>query len=166
MTNENYIVINGRKAELTKEQLKALGIVAENTPFDRVKHDEVYYCIGDYGKVQDFKEFGHEFDNKVYAVANYCTDKDLMQQRAYAETLNRLLWRYSEQHNEKEKVDEETAHYIYYDYLKNKWTTEYCFRRYHYPGEVLFDTEEIAKSAIKEVVEPFMKEHPDFILKV
>ena len=33
---ENYIVINGRKAELTAEQLKALGIETEKkSPFDR-----------------------------------------------------------------------------------------------------------------------------------
>lgn len=32
--SENYIVINGKKAELTKEQLKALGIEAEpENPF-------------------------------------------------------------------------------------------------------------------------------------
>ena len=163
---ENYIVINGRKAELTKEQLKALGIVVKKDPFERAENNENFYCIDEFGDISMEDECHVSWDNKLYAVANYCTDKDLMQQRAYAETLNRLLWRYSEQHNEKEKVDEETAHYIYYDYLKNKWTTEYCFRRYHYPGEVFFDTEEIARSAIKEVVEPFMKEHPDFILKV
>lgn len=34
MMSENYIVINGKKAELTKEQLKALGIEAEpENPF-------------------------------------------------------------------------------------------------------------------------------------
>lgn len=166
MTNENYIVINGRKAELTEDQLKILGIVVEKCPFKRIERGGCFYCIGSYGKMITMFENCSEQTEGLYLAANYCTDKDLMQQRAYAETLNRLLWRYSEQHNEKEKVDEETAHYIYYDYLKNKWTTEYCFRRYHYPGEVFFDTEEIARSAIKEVVEPFMKEHPDFILKV
>ena len=38
--NENYIVINGKKAELTKEQLEALGICINKTdnkenPFER-----------------------------------------------------------------------------------------------------------------------------------
>lgn len=35
--SKNYIVINGKKAELTEEQLRALGIEKEkNNPFERV----------------------------------------------------------------------------------------------------------------------------------
>lgn len=44
--NENYIVINGKKAELTEEQLKQLGIEPEKkrkNPFERVTGEKYYY---------------------------------------------------------------------------------------------------------------------------
>lgn len=42
--SENYIVINGKKAELTKEQLKALGIEAEpENPFCRKRKISLYH---------------------------------------------------------------------------------------------------------------------------
>ena len=37
MNNENYIVINGKKAELTEEQLKQLGIEVGKDKRERVK---------------------------------------------------------------------------------------------------------------------------------
>ena len=37
MNNENYVVINGKKAELTEEQLKQLGIEAGKNKRERVK---------------------------------------------------------------------------------------------------------------------------------
>ena len=33
--SENYIVINGKRAELTEEQMKVLGIKVKKNPFDR-----------------------------------------------------------------------------------------------------------------------------------
>lgn len=35
--NENYIVINGKRLELTKEQLKALGIEVRKNPYKMIK---------------------------------------------------------------------------------------------------------------------------------
>lgn len=35
--SENYIVINGKKMDLTDEQLKQLGIEVRKSPFERVK---------------------------------------------------------------------------------------------------------------------------------
>jgi len=34
--SNNYIVINGKKSELTEEQLKLLGIETRKNPFERV----------------------------------------------------------------------------------------------------------------------------------
>ena len=41
--SENYIVINGKRAELTEEQMKVLGIEVKKNPFDRVSSDDRYY---------------------------------------------------------------------------------------------------------------------------
>ena len=43
--SENYIVINGKKAELTNEQMEILGIKVRKNPFERVSKNESYYNI-------------------------------------------------------------------------------------------------------------------------
>lgn len=158
--NDTYLMINGKKIELTDEQKKALGIVEKNC-FDRV---DFYHYIGIYGKIDYIKDNDDDVDNQLYAVANYCTDKDLMHQRALHETLNRLLWRYSMTHDG-DKIDwnELTCKYaIYYSHSLKQfgiWEMIYCKTE----NAVYFYSREIALSAIEEIIKPFMKEHPDFI---
>lgn len=161
--SENYIVINGKKAELTPEQLKALGLEKEiKNPFER-KHEERYYFINWSGTVITETETDSASNRIAFKVANYCTDYELMKQRALHETLNRLLWRYSMEHGGREInwADREDKWYIYYDYTKAEWDTEYDLYTRAF-GAPYFLTETIAENAIKEIVEPFMAEHPDF----
>ena len=40
--SENYIVINGKKSDLTNEQMELLGIKARKNPFERVSKNESY----------------------------------------------------------------------------------------------------------------------------
>ena len=162
---ENYIVINGRKVELTKEQLKALGIeVKKPSPFDRAEEEHCYYLINNDGVICHEEELGSHLDKRLYDVANYCTDKDLLQQQADREILNRLLWRYSMEHDG-DKINwndtSQQKHAICYD----------AYSRHIYVGSyysvilvngVYFYTMETAKNAIEEIVKPFMAEHPDF----
>lgn len=161
--SENYIVINGKKAELTPEQLKALGLETEiKSPFER-ETDQKYYIIDIFGNVFDSNDMGLEYDKNVHKVANYCTDREMIQQQAYRETLNRLLWRYSMEHkgNEIDWNNRNSRYRIAYSYDRRRWivftsTTERAF------GAVYFATKTIANNAIKEIIEPFMAEHPDF----
>lgn len=160
---DNYIVINGKKAKLTEEQLKALGIeIEKKTVFDRVEKGEVYYYIDSCGNtIIDFDDT-HFFDGARYDIANYCTDEALMEQRTLHETLNRLLWRFSMEHDGK-KID-------WKDYSQRKHcirTNSYsecdiCIDIFNHIGSVYFYTREIAEQAIEEIVKPFMKEHPEF----
>lgn len=161
----NYICINGKKAELTEEQMKALGIeLPKKNPFKRAGNRIAFYYITNKGNV----EYGVEIDdfhcNELYKAANYCTDKAILEQRALHETLSRLLWRYSMEHDgDKIKWNDpnSTKWFIYYDhrscrfYAHNKWDFEYL-------GTISFCSKEIAEAAIKEVIEPFMKAHPEF----
>ena len=87
---ENYIVINGKKAELTKEQMKQLGLI-KNSPFDRVEEGEKYYIIDPSNGVLTMAEINFSINKVNYETANYCTDKDIIQQRAWHEILDRLL---------------------------------------------------------------------------
>ena len=98
---ENYICINGKKAVLTEEQMVALGLkTPKANPFAKHPSEMDVYFINSMGRIQ--KDW--DSNGLHYAVANYCTDKAIMEQRALHETLNRLLWRYSMEH-EGDKID-------------------------------------------------------------
>lgn len=175
---ENYICINGKKAELTEEQMKALGIeLPKPSPFERVCNHANdfyhYYFISSYGFVTEATDRGFENgngnDDLRYRTANYCTDEALMKQRALHETLNRLLWRYSMEHKSDTHKQSETRKDCFYSigyWTPDSWNdrdgfyADACCRGFGL--EVYFDTKEIAENAIKEIVEPFMKAHPEF----
>ena len=164
MTSENYIVINGKKAELTEEQLRQLGIeVEKKNPFARCKRNMSYYCIDATGDLSMEIDVMSSFDNDYYDVANYCTDHDLMQQRAWRETLSRLLWRYSMKHDG-DKIDWNTNNAKYY-ICQEGGTNKFVVHAVVYDNDECthFYTREIAENAIEEIIKPFMKEHPDFV---
>ena len=161
---ENYICINGKKAELTEEQLKALGIeLPKPSPFERAKNRTPFYYITNKGNVEYGVEIGDFQCNGLYNAANYCTDKPLLKQRALHETLNRLLWRYSMEH-EGDKINWNNVsdkYAIYYEHDTKRYKVA-CWQTIQYFGHIYFYTVEIAEAAIKEIVEPFMAAHPDF----
>ena len=160
----NYICINGKKAELTEEQMKALGIELPKTnPFERVRQRTPFYFITNKGKVEYGVEIGDFHCQGLYDAANYCTDKSLMEQRALHETLNRLLWRYSMEHDGDKinwnNISDKWAIYYEHDTKKHKVAT---WNTINYYGCIYFCTRKVAEAAIKEVIEPFMKAHPEF----
>lgn len=162
---DNYICINGKKAELTEEQMKALGIeISKNSPFNRVNKYEMFYYIGINGEVDFTRECNSNFNDKVFNVANHCTDKTIMEQRALHETLNRLMWRYSMEHDG-DKIDWNDPNgvqwYILFDNLSKEFWVKHTYCCVEM-GCIYFHTEAIAKTAITEIIEPFMKAHPEF----
>lgn len=158
---ENYIVINGKKAELTPEQLKALGIVTKKpNPFKREVGKKFYY-ISYIGSVESDTDVGITNDGKAFDVANYCTDRCLLQQRAYHEILNRLLWRYSMEHDGDMLDWNSRTQRKYYVICEDKWETSWT-TNLRSPGRVYFISGQVAENAIKEIIKPFMEAHPDF----
>ena len=160
--SENYIVINGKRAELTEEQLKQLGIeVPKTNPFERVcSHANEfysYYYISSSGNVCESVDSGYCNGNGTidmrHKVANYCTDKSLMEQRALHETLNRLLWRYAMEHGGHGNST------VAYNPERDRFLIQGAHYKYLEPS---FKTCKTAEAAIKEIVEPFMAEHPEF----
>lgn len=150
---DNYICINGKKAELTEEQMKALGIESpKKSPFDRIV-DGKYYFINAHETVYPTKDCLSIADDSLFEKANYCTDKAIMEQRAMHETLSRLLWRFSEQNGGRGSFS-----------IANKGNG--CFfpmmGNYRYL-EPTFISTKVTERAIKEIVKPFMAEHPDFV---
>lgn len=162
---DNYIVINGKKAELTEEQLKALGIeIKKKTIFDREKGQPYYYITPD-GKISRYLDNlsgKDDCDSRYYNAANYCTSLEVMEQRAFHETLDRLLWRFSME-NDGDKIDwnsDKLKYYICYDCSQKRLSVDW-----HVAWKscnIYFPTREVAERAIEEIIKPFMKEHPEF----
>lgn len=166
---DNYICIDGVKVLLNDSQISELRATLEkketekNSPFERQYHSDGYYYIDTSGEVSNAYELGDSFDLVRYDNANYCTDEELLKQRALEEILARRLWRYSMEHGG-DKIDwssNQSKYVIYYDgavgvfYTTNNGICQTV-------SSIYFVDNKTALNAIKEVVEPFMKEYPGF----
>lgn len=162
---EIKLTIDGKEVPLTKEQLKALGIEVNTSPFDRVAKGEVYYKITEYGNIDDYTEDGDYTDHNLYNTFNYFNDDSVAQQVALHQLLYRMLLKFAYDNG-----FEDTAawnccklHYrIHYTCSGNKFDVD-SNDTYKIQGAVYFATRNSAEQAIEEVIEPFLKEHPDFV---
>ena len=165
--SKNYAMVNGVKIELpddvdeltfTRKPVKE----EKKSPFTREKNNEFYFITA-IGEIRSFQERYHDIDDRHFEVANYCTDKAMMEQQALRETLNRLLWRYSAQHGGDNEWDRIEIHwFITKDFTINKFRPISTTSLKDF-GAVHFCDETTAQSAIRDVVVPFMEEHPDFV---
>lgn len=164
---ENYIVINGKRVELTEEQLKQLGIEVEkkrNNPFNnKVEFGTEYYYIDSVSGIEKTPFDDGEIDGDFVDVANSFNDKDFANQVYLHELLNRKLLKYAWD-NEAEDCEWNNVK-NHYRIGKNSNNDFVVLKDIMYKtlGVVYFSTEEVAIQAIKDVVEPFMKEHPEFV---
>lgn len=162
--SENYAVINGKRIELTSEQVNALGIETRNNPFDRVEQFNKYYRVTDANQVDDYVETFDSTDNRLYDVANYFNDKEFAEQVALHQLLYRKLLKFAYDNGFEDTAEWDgfNKHWIIiYHYENNMVTIDWMKTVKNYG--VYFSSCEGAKRAIKEVIEPFMKEHPDFV---
>lgn len=161
---ENYIMLNGKRIELTQEQIETLVGKKEEDPFERVEFGELYSYINSLGQVIPTHYGDEKFDGARYDIANACTDKELMEQRALHETLNRLLWRYSMQHGGRDlewNNDDLDKWSLYFNNSTGVYgvtNSQYC----RLEGTAYFRTKTTAEAAIEEIVKPFMEKHPEF----
>ena len=169
----NKIIIDGKEYELSDdlaEKIKAEVALQEiarqvsENPFERKRAD--YYYIESAGNVCGTYDAGYnESDNSRFLTGNYCRDLGLMEQRALHETLNRLLWRYSEEHGGdlpwigSALNNHWRIHYVYPDGKISAFYND-CHKQF---GCVYFRDEETARAAIEEVVKPFIAAHPEFV---
>lgn len=167
---DNYIVINGKKAELTEEQLKTLGIEAKkkrNNPFDSTPRQAHVHSIGHVG-VQTFGSILTPVDlsmtESLVNTANSFNDYDFARQLYLHELLNRKLLKYAWD-NEAEAdtimFENEPKYYIAQNIAFHTFTVlvQYRMKR----TDIYFSKKNVAEQAIEDVVKPFMKEHPEFV---
>ena len=166
-TVENYIVINGKKIELTEEQLKALDIEVKkkrNNPFnDQLKVDDIFYYITSNGvRLNDDDDYNAD----MITAANSFNDGIFAKQLYLHELLNRKLLKYAWDNNAEDcsEWDEDGVnphYYIYFGSTKGHFVVEanhYCRSQ-----NIYFSSEKVAKQAIIDVIKPFMEEHPEFV---
>lgn len=162
---ESYIVIDGKKIELTEEQIKALNLDTElghRNPFKRV-NDEYCY-IEKNGNIWWHSDVNDHIDNTLYNNANYFNDEAFAKQVSLHQLLYRKLLKfaYDNECEDRAEWDGCNIHWcIYRDLFENNYTVSgFTVLK----GEcVWFSSKEGAQRAIKEVVKPFLKEHPDFV---
>jgi hypothetical protein len=161
---ENYIMLNGKRIDLTAEQIETLMGKKEKDPFERVEHNCAYCFIDTDGKVEWENDVNISYDVERYEAGNYCTDKELMEQRALHVILNQQLWRYSMQHGGREISHENDAwHYmVVQSVYSTEWSVMALIADAGIIGAVLFKDKETAEAAIEEIVKPFMEKHPEF----
>lgn len=169
---ENKIILDGVEYNLSEElaeMLKAEVVEQKaqrdlKSPFEREDSD-TFYFITTCGHVNYDTDDMLRADDEKYNVGNYCRDRATMEQRALHETLDRLLWRYSETHggeNVWNSQNLQSHYYIYLDTINSVLYVSYN-DAHRVEGVVYFKDEDTAEAAIEEVVKPFMSEHPEFV---
>lgn len=162
---KNYIVINGKNAELTEEQLKKLGIDPKRrNPFDRVECEEEYFRIAN-GQVLSSYELNSNANSAHLSILNYFNDKDFANQLALHEFLNRKLLKYAWDNNAEDcEWDGKNSHWHIEKLIATNGTVFSAVEDEHYKCcTPYFSKREIVEQAIEDVVIPFMAEHPEFV---
>lgn len=162
--SENYIVINGRRTELTEEQMKYFRIKVRKNPFERVSSDEKYYYAIVSNDLLRRVDINDKTDKMLHDAINYFNDKQFANQVALHQLLYRKLLKfaYDNGYEDTSEWDGKNSHWaIRYNDNLNKFDS-YCQNSYK-ARDVYLSSEEGAEQAIAEVVEPFMKEHPEFV---
>lgn len=164
---EIKLTIDGKEVKLTDEQLKILGIEIEEkrkNPFERVKPNERYHYVTSDGVIDEYIDANDATDTQLYKISNYFNDEAFAKQVALYQLLYRKLLKFAYDNGIEDTVgwDGENTHWtIRYDDNHDKF---FAYSQEHYKArDVYFPSEDAASRAIKEVVEPFMKEHPEFV---
>lgn len=162
--SDNYAVINGKRVELTDEQVKALGIVARKNPFERVTTGDEYYTITGYDNIVEFTEDGNAADQNLYDAGNYFNDESFAKQVALHQLLYRKLLKFAYDNGCEDTAewnDSFNHYYLYYSHRERRVKVD--ANADSQKIGVYFSTKKAAERAIEEVIKPFIKEHPNFV---
>lgn len=162
--NENYIVINGKKIELTEEQVKSMLVVVRNNPFEIVERGKNYFYANRYGDINNSVQCGDSKDDCLFQAANYFNDESFAKQVALHQLLYRKLLKFAYDNDFKDTAEwnGSNQHWL----IRRAYDTGALIIGvdYDYKSQnVYFSSDEGAKRAGNEVIMPFMKEHPEFV---
>lgn len=155
--SENYIVINGQKAELTEEQLKQLGIkVKKRKRWREDLYNDKYFFLNSCNSIECTFERNKKPDDFRYYNHNYFKTKEEAETYARVLETEMLLKKYADEHNGKFG---DFKYYFFWSGTTN-WVridsvTSYAYR----PRTIFFSSKEIIADAIKEIGGDRIKEY-------
>lgn len=170
---DNYVMINGTKYEIDDSAKmhnikKLLGIA---NPFAHRDEDTSYWLIGVDGDARSEIDIYESEDDSIYNNCNYFSSEKAAEQVALHQLLYRKLLKYAYDNDviDRQAWNGNNRHY----YIIKDTTANSSFnnRGYYIPcygispaiDTVYFATEDAARSAIAEVVIPFMEKYPEFM---
>ncbi len=162
---EVKLTIDGKDITLTDEQCETLCreyYRCEN-PFER-ELSAPYFYITTSGRVCSYIDHDDAADKELYETYNHFKTREFAEQITLRQLFYRKLLRFAYENNciDTEEWNGENVHWcIHYNCSTQKFGT-YFWNSFK-TLDVYFLSREAAENAIKEVVEPFMKEHPDFV---
>ena len=156
---ENYIVINGKRAELTEEQLEQLGIKVSNNKRWRGNLDEKYYRVDTFNKVSSLEDINSDYDTWLYDSHNYFKTREDAKKYARVLETEMLLRKYADKHNEDMPWDGRCGHYFFYYNVGSNVICTDCYTWSKEAREIYFSSKEIARAAIEEIGKERIEEY-------
>lgn len=155
--SENYIVINGKRTELTEEQLQQLGIKVSNNKRWRANLDEEYYRVDTFNKVSSLEDINSDYDIWLYHSHNYFKTREDAEKYARVLQTEVLLRKYADEHNEDMSWDGICEHYFLY--FNNDAIYIGFFTSSKEARKIYFSSREIAGAAIEEIGKERIEEY-------
>lgn len=157
--SENYIVINGKRAELTEEQLKKLGIEVSNNKRWRAEVGGKYYRLNSFGEIYHPLDYRTPDDDYLYYSHNYFKTREDAEKYACVLKTEMLLRKYADKHNKDMPWDGRCQHYALYLNVNSNviFVDYYTFSKE--ARKIYFSSREIAEAAIHEIGEERIKEY-------
>lgn len=167
---DNYVMINGTKYEIDDSDKmhnikKLLGIA---NPFACRDEDTSYWLIGVDGDARSEVDIHESEDDSIYNNCNYFSSEKAAEQVALHQLLYRKLLKYAYDNDviDRQAWNGNNRHYyiLQYPVIERNHARDYVpsYDIAHATDTVYFATEDAARSAIAEVVIPFMKKYPEF----
>lgn len=158
---EIKLTVDGKEVLLTDDQLRMLGLPpTRNNPFERVKSGQEYFYLTDCYGVLACNGLSKNLADRNYEAVSYFNDKNFAEQVYLRQLLQRKLLRFAWNYGY-EATDEPNQFYVSYFPKTKSYVVQidcgFCAPCPH------FASYEGAALAIKDVVEPFIKEHPNFV---
>lgn len=150
--SENYIVINGKRAELTKEQMEQLGIEIKKNRRWRANYNDWYWSVTLSNKLQaELEGLSPSFDNFRYYSHNYFQTQE--EAEAYARVLETemLLKKYADENNTEFKDFKDVKYYLIWSSIADDFSIDFVEYYACRPRTIFFSSREIVQDAIKEI---------------
>ena len=141
---------DAEKDEVAKALEKEKNKQNENKWKTEPKVGEYYWYIDALLDTQSYKNVNTNYDDSLIKLG-VCTNKGIVENRAFNERLSRTLWKFKLE-NDNVELDWEKWFVVS---ISNKLCVEATCTEF-IAGVTYFSTKEIAKRAIKEVVEPML----------